>query len=289
MLCRLHTIAANATPQATLSPQCENCTPGFTAFCTLLPHVWTTTVSSQVGWMRRKYIPAYVECLQQNKMGGDEETRKMDESLSEPTILLFRRLAHTQARCAHRMSPAAPALVVAGSFTPSRHARSASLLPLATHVTIFWGGIATRRRSVPHDRVIAKFCPHGTVYRPLSCCVSQVEREKRKAALTAEAQKRATVGGGWFGGWFGGAGGGAADREKEGDQRATEGELSEEEVAHLRQLVTEQEDALDVGVPCAQLEPHCVVINQCHGVCIRDSFQAQTLSGSDLRGTPEVY
>jgi hypothetical protein len=46
--------------------------------------------------MRRKYIPAYVECLQQNRMGGNEETKKMDEELPEATILLFRRLAHTQ-------------------------------------------------------------------------------------------------------------------------------------------------------------------------------------------------
>ena len=47
--------------------------------------------------MRRKYIPAYVECLQHNQMGGNEETKKMDEELPEATILLFRRLAHTQA------------------------------------------------------------------------------------------------------------------------------------------------------------------------------------------------
>lgn len=78
--------------------------------------------------------------------------------------------------------------------------------------------------------------------------LSQVEREKRKAALTAEAQKRAAVGGGWFGGWFGG-GAAAADKSKEEGQEASEGELSEEEIDHLRQLVTEQEDALDVGAP----------------------------------------
>jgi hypothetical protein len=46
--------------------------------------------------MRRKYIPAYVECLQHNQMGGNEETKRMDEDLPEATILLFRRLAHTQ-------------------------------------------------------------------------------------------------------------------------------------------------------------------------------------------------
>lgn len=46
--------------------------------------------------MRRKYILAYVECLQHNQMGGNEETKKMDRDLPEATILLFRRLAHTQ-------------------------------------------------------------------------------------------------------------------------------------------------------------------------------------------------
>lgn len=46
--------------------------------------------------MRRKYIPTYVECLQQNQLGGNEITRKMDESLPEPTILLFRRVAHAR-------------------------------------------------------------------------------------------------------------------------------------------------------------------------------------------------
>ena len=116
----------------------------------------------------------------------------------------------------------------------------------------------------------------------------QVEREKRKAALTAEAQKRATGGGGWFGGWFGRGGGGAADREKEGDQCDTEGELSEEEVAHLRQLVTEQEDALDVGVSRAQLEPNCIVINEWLSCGFPVSPRGQALSGSDLRGTPGV-
>lgn len=58
----------------------------------------TTTNYVQVGWMRRKYIPAYVECLQNNQMGGNEETRKMDQDLPEATILLFRRLAHTEVR-----------------------------------------------------------------------------------------------------------------------------------------------------------------------------------------------
>lgn len=56
----------------------------------------TCPESMQVGWMRRKYIPAYVECLQHNQMGGSEETKKMDEDLPEATILLFRRLAHTE-------------------------------------------------------------------------------------------------------------------------------------------------------------------------------------------------
>lgn len=55
--------------------------------------------------MRRKYIPAYVECLQHNQMGGNEETKKMDEELPEATILLFRRLAHTQAGLTCMVAP----------------------------------------------------------------------------------------------------------------------------------------------------------------------------------------
>jgi hypothetical protein len=41
-------------------------------------------------------VPLYIKALQAQHMGGDEETRRMDEALPEPTILLFRRLAHAQ-------------------------------------------------------------------------------------------------------------------------------------------------------------------------------------------------
>ena len=52
--------------------------------------------ASQACWMRKKYVPLYIKALQAQHMGGDEETRRMDEALPEPTILLFRRLAHAQ-------------------------------------------------------------------------------------------------------------------------------------------------------------------------------------------------
>ena len=52
----------------------------------------------QACWMRKKYVPLYIKALQAQHMGGDEETRRMDEALPEPTILLFRRLAHAQVR-----------------------------------------------------------------------------------------------------------------------------------------------------------------------------------------------
>ena len=53
--------------------------------------------------MRKKYVPLYIKALQAQHMGGDEETRRMDEALPEPTILLFRRLAHAQVRCSMGM------------------------------------------------------------------------------------------------------------------------------------------------------------------------------------------
>jgi len=53
---------------------------------------------SQACWMRKKYVPLYIKALQAQHMGGDEETQRMDEALLEPTILLFRRLAHAQVR-----------------------------------------------------------------------------------------------------------------------------------------------------------------------------------------------
>lgn len=46
--------------------------------------------------LRRKYVPAYVKCLQNNKQGGDEEIESMDADLAEATILVFRRLAHAK-------------------------------------------------------------------------------------------------------------------------------------------------------------------------------------------------
>ena len=54
--------------------------------------------------MRKKYVPLYIKALQNHQMGGDEETRKMDEALPEATILLFRRLAHAQARAVLRVT-----------------------------------------------------------------------------------------------------------------------------------------------------------------------------------------
>ena len=45
---------------------------------------------------RKKYVPAYVKCLQSNKMGGDDEIEAMDADLHEASILVFRRLAHAQ-------------------------------------------------------------------------------------------------------------------------------------------------------------------------------------------------
>lgn len=71
----------------------------------------------------------------------------------------------------------------------------------------------------------------------------QVEGEKRRAAASAAAKQQAAGGGGWFG-WFRGAP--AAKPEGEEPPEA-QGELSDEEKEHLRQLVTEQEDALNVG------------------------------------------
>jgi len=47
--------------------------------------------------LRKKYVPAYVECLHSNNMGGDAQIEKMDAQLPEHTILVFRRLAHAKA------------------------------------------------------------------------------------------------------------------------------------------------------------------------------------------------
>ena len=50
----------------------------------------------QVVTLRKKYVPAYIKCLQCNKLGGDTEIEEMDADLPEHTILIFRRLAHTK-------------------------------------------------------------------------------------------------------------------------------------------------------------------------------------------------
>jgi hypothetical protein len=72
--------------------------------------------------------------------------------------------------------------------------------------------------------------------------LQQVEGDKRKAAAAAAAQRQA-AGGGWFG-WFRGS---PAAKPDEAQEPAPDGELSEEEKQHLRQLVNEQEEALDMG------------------------------------------
>lgn len=46
--------------------------------------------------LRKRYVPAYIKCLQENNQGGDEEIEAMDKDLPEQTILVFRRLAHAQ-------------------------------------------------------------------------------------------------------------------------------------------------------------------------------------------------
>ena len=54
-------------------------------------------------------------CLQENQMGGDEYTERMDAQLPEPTILLFRRLAHAKVQSSCSTSPSnelTPALAV---------------------------------------------------------------------------------------------------------------------------------------------------------------------------------
>lgn len=81
---------------------------------------------------------------------------------------------------------------------------------------------------------------------------TQVEGDKRKAAAAAAAQQQQAAGGGWFG-WFRGS---PAAKPDEPQELGSQGELSEEEKGHLRQLVTEQEEALDVGE--LFLPAHCV-------------------------------
>lgn len=63
------------------------------------PDCWASKLRClQVVTLRKKYIPAYVKCLQSNQMGGDESIEAMDGELPEHTILVFRRLAHTKVR-----------------------------------------------------------------------------------------------------------------------------------------------------------------------------------------------
>lgn len=44
--------------------------------------------------LRRQYVPAYVRCLQQGKVGGDDVTAKMETDIDEHVILWFRWAAH---------------------------------------------------------------------------------------------------------------------------------------------------------------------------------------------------
>lgn len=39
---------------------------------------------------RMRYVPAYVDCLERGKVGGDETIKEMDKELEETTILVFR-------------------------------------------------------------------------------------------------------------------------------------------------------------------------------------------------------
>ncbi len=49
----------------------------------------------------------YTRCLESGQVGGDEAVASMDDQLTEPTILVFRRLAHAKARSGARR-PRAP-------------------------------------------------------------------------------------------------------------------------------------------------------------------------------------
>ncbi len=40
--------------------------------------------------LRKQYIPHYIKCLQEGKVGGDEVTAKMDAELDQGAITLFR-------------------------------------------------------------------------------------------------------------------------------------------------------------------------------------------------------
>ena len=51
-------------------------------------------------------MPAYVKCLRNGHLGGDEEIEAMDAELPEHTILVFRRMAHAKVQ-----DPASPLLI----------------------------------------------------------------------------------------------------------------------------------------------------------------------------------
>lgn len=40
--------------------------------------------------LRKKYVPAYLRCLQAGKTGGDDGIAAMDAQLQESSIILFR-------------------------------------------------------------------------------------------------------------------------------------------------------------------------------------------------------
>ncbi|KAK9819963.1 hypothetical protein WJX72_004515 [[Myrmecia] bisecta] len=59
--------------------------------------------------LRKLYVPHYVRCLMNDQMGGDETIERMDEELTEPAILSFRRLAHAKVARERKRQAAAAA------------------------------------------------------------------------------------------------------------------------------------------------------------------------------------
>lgn len=71
----------------------------------VMPHVrymksWN---GAQIMRMRKSYVPLYIQCLQDNKQGGNDEIADMDRQLPEVTILVFRRLAHAKVSSVFRL------------------------------------------------------------------------------------------------------------------------------------------------------------------------------------------
>ncbi|KAK9858457.1 hypothetical protein WJX84_002370 [Apatococcus fuscideae] len=64
---------------------------------------------SVVCSLRKKYVPMYINCLQNGQMGGDKEIEEMDAQLPEPSIKVFRRLAHAKVEQEKRRAAAAAA------------------------------------------------------------------------------------------------------------------------------------------------------------------------------------